>query len=339
MTLEYIRAFSTVAVVAIHTINSAIIYSYDDMKRIYEAISLAMKNIIYWAVPCFLMITGYLLLNSEKIVPLKKILGKYVLRMVLVLLTFGAGFSWIEIFFDQRTFNIRQILQAYVNVLNGNTWAHLWYIYTLIGIYLLLPLYRAATKNLNNKELIYLVIVFFVFQTIFPVFEAFTGFKLGFSINITAVFPLYLFFGEIRRRRLLTPNIKNAWVIFSISTLLIALLSVLQVFCNLNFSVLFGYSSPLTVIMSYSLFCIMEHLQFCVNSVFEKIILKISDKSFAIYIIHMFFVNIEYQFFHLKLLNSIGSLLFIPVLIVVNIICSYIVSCGMKKIPLLKKLL
>ena len=339
MTLEYIRALSTIAVVSIHTVNSGIIYSGDDALHALVAFFLAIKNIIYWAVPCFLMITGYLLLNPEKSVPIKKLFGKYILRMVLVLATFGAAFSWIEIFFDEKYFAPVQILQTYGNILTGNTWAHLWYVYTLIGLYLFLPLYRAVAKCASDKELLYLVAVIFFFQTVLPVFEHFTGYALGFSVHIAAVFPLYLLLGEVRRRRIVSMERKTAWIVFSVSSLLIAVLSMFQVFADLDLSVLFGYSSPLTVIMAYALFCIFEYTTLPSGGVKEKIIREISLKSFAIYIIHMFFVNIEYQFLHLRLLDNIAASMLILVLIVVNLWVSYIVAWIMKKIPVLNKLL
>lgn len=81
-----------------------------------------VMNMMWWAVPCFLMMTGSLLLDSNRKVPLKKLYRKYILRMLLVLLIFGGAFSWMELFFDSRILELRQILQVAYNVLTGNTW-------------------------------------------------------------------------------------------------------------------------------------------------------------------------------------------------------------------------
>ena len=121
--------------------------------------------------------------------------------------------------------------------------------------------------------------------------------------------------------------------------MLIAVLSIIQVLCDIDLSMFFGYSSPLTVIMAYALFCIMQHHQIKKKSSVDKIIEKISANSFAIYIIHMLFVNIEYQFLHLHLLDNIGKSLLIPALIAFNLILSYLVAWCMKRIPLINKLL
>ena len=337
-TLEFIRAYATVAVVTIHTVNSGIIYSGEAALQGLVAFFLAVKNIVYWAVPCFLMITGYLLLDPKREVPLKKLFGKYILRMVWVLAIFGAAFSWIEIFFEERMFSPMQILRAYRDVMIGHTWAHLWYVYALIGIYLLLPLYRAAARCLPDRELLYLVTVIFAFQTVLPVCEAFTGVTFGVSLHLSAVFPLYLLLGEVRRRELLTLGRATARIVFSAATLLIAVLSVIQVLCDVDLSMFFGYASPLTVLMAYALFCIMQQHPVRKSGLGAKIIGEISAKSFAIYIIHMFFVNLEYQFLHLHLLDSISKALLIPVLIVLDLMLSYLAAWCMKKIPFISKL-
>lgn len=51
--------------------------------------------LVRWAVPCFVMITGYLLLDPNKEIDLKKI-QKYVLRMAVVILLFGTIYCLME---------------------------------------------------------------------------------------------------------------------------------------------------------------------------------------------------------------------------------------------------
>lgn len=336
--IEYIRAFATIAVVAIHTINSGIIYSGDNYSPWIKAIFLGLKNIIYWAVPCFLIITGYLLLDPKKEISLNKLYGKYVLRMTAVIFTFGLVFCYMELIFSSKTISVNQLPTAFFNALTGNTWAHLWYIYSLIGLYLLLPLYKLISKYASDKELIYILTVLLVFEACIPILNYYINDDFGVICHFATVFPLYLLLGEVRRRKLLNLNKKWSSIIFTASTLLIFGLSVLQVMKNIDLSVWFGYSSVLTVIMAYSLFLILEKVN-VKKKIIKKIILEISDKSFAIYIIHMVFVNLEYQFLHLKLLSDIKSLLIIFVLIVLNFIASYIVAFIMKKIPLINKVL
>lgn len=64
---------------------------------------------------------------------------KYFVRMALLLVMFGTVFAWMELVFTTHRFSIAMIGQGLVNMFAGETWKHLWYLYMLLGIYLILP--------------------------------------------------------------------------------------------------------------------------------------------------------------------------------------------------------
>lgn len=64
--IENIRAYSIVAVITIHSIYSALLlFGEDSLTTTGISIYRSLMNLMWWGVPCFLMITGYLLLNPE----------------------------------------------------------------------------------------------------------------------------------------------------------------------------------------------------------------------------------------------------------------------------------
>lgn len=86
---EYLRILATIAVVANHVCSGLFNnFTIEELGRIDAAFLHATYTLVSWAVPVFLMITGSLLLNPSKELGLKKIKG-YILRMVVVLFTFG----------------------------------------------------------------------------------------------------------------------------------------------------------------------------------------------------------------------------------------------------------
>lgn len=103
-----------------------------------------------WAVPVFFMITGFLLLDPDKDISLKKN-GAYIGRMLFVLLLFGYPMCLTETAFSAGL-SAGAFGQAFLNLLAGNCWGHMWYLYSLIGIYLLLPLLRAFVKTAGARE-------------------------------------------------------------------------------------------------------------------------------------------------------------------------------------------
>lgn len=153
---EYIRAFSIIAVIAIHTFYSALLKYGSTASIPDQVLYKIIMNMMWWAVPSFLMMSGSLLLDTRKYISLKKLYGKYICRMVTVLLTFGFAFAWLEIIFDQESFRLFQIPKALLRVLTGDTWAHMWYIYCLIGIYVLLPMYKIIAEKASDEQIQYI---------------------------------------------------------------------------------------------------------------------------------------------------------------------------------------
>lgn len=185
---EYIRAFAIVAVIAIHTMYSALL-QFRDAATMSEVLSYRIvMNLMWWAVPCFLMMTGSLLLDSNRPLSMNKLYRKYVIRMVIVLFTFGLAFSWMELFFDLRTVSLIQIPQAVLNVLTGNTWAHMWYIYCLIGLYVLLPAYKLIADHASDAQLKYILLILFVFESVLRLTKIF-GVNLGFYCHVNTIYP------------------------------------------------------------------------------------------------------------------------------------------------------
>ena len=122
----------------------------------------SVMNLMWFAVPCFLMLTGLLLLLPKKQIDIRTLYKKYVLKILIVLGIFGIIFSWMEIVFSQKTINVFQIPNAVINVIQGETWAHLWYLYCLLGIYITFPIWNMISKNASEREFKYILIILFI---------------------------------------------------------------------------------------------------------------------------------------------------------------------------------
>ena len=216
LAIERVRALAILAVVSIHTVNSAIIYKGTDYAVGLVVLFSIIKNLLYWAVPCFGMISGFLLLNPAKEITIKKIICKYIFRIALVLILFGTIFSTIEITFQQRTFSLLYIFDAIIKVLTNNTWAHLWYLYALISVYILLPLYRKVSETNNDKYLMILSSLVLIIM-------------LTTKSRIVSL-HFYFIFGEILRREIITIKKEQRTPILVISCVLISGLTAISVY-------------------------------------------------------------------------------------------------------------
>lgn len=290
---EYIRAISCISVITIHTLNSALLLFGDTANMSEKIFYRIVMNLMWWAVPCFLMMTGSLLLDSNRAVPIKKLYQKYIFRMVIVLFTFGMAFSWMELVFNSRTISIFQITQAISNIFTGNTWDHMWYIYCLIGLYVLLPAYKLIADHASDKELKYILLILFIFESVFRLTKI-IGIDLGFYCHINTIYPFWLLMGAAWNRGMIKLDTQFNHAFLAISSIFIVLSTILWVTLNVPINSLFGYDSIIVIAQAIAIFSLGNSLN--VSFKFGKMLVEIADKSFGIYLIHMVFINVAYKF-------------------------------------------
>lgn len=231
MNIEILRVISTLAVILIHTLKSATTV-FDDFFKVSDKMFYNMIiNNLFWAVPSFLMITGYLLLNKSTEIKIDTIIKKYVFRMIFIIFTFGVLFAWIEIIFNKKEININQIYCSILNVIQGKTWDHLWYIYMLIGLYLIIPIIQVFFKNASKNLIEYSIILLFIFSSMLPMMENF-NICIGIITPISSVYLLYLLIGAYFKKYKVTISDKKINFLLIFSVILICVIT----WCNYIFN-------------------------------------------------------------------------------------------------------
>ena len=83
------------------------------------------------------MITGYCL-SLKKECTYSYCLH-HVLKFIKILFTVGLFYSLLEEVFIAKKFSITILGTSILNVFTGNLWDHMWFIYAIIGVYLVMP--------------------------------------------------------------------------------------------------------------------------------------------------------------------------------------------------------
>ena len=92
----YVRTIACIAIVFLHCVNSGRVYHAAAITPQQTAWAFAACSALMWAVPCFLMVTGALLLDPAREIGPKKLFGKYIKRMVEALVVFTLIFTLIK---------------------------------------------------------------------------------------------------------------------------------------------------------------------------------------------------------------------------------------------------
>lgn len=340
--LEFLRILCAIVVLLDHICIAGIhiwgANASDFEKFFYNGV----QHWSHFAVPVFLMISGYLLLAPQRKIDYKKAITKYAWRMTVVLLTVGTIFAWMEIYFKTKSFSPSGLLLALWNTIQGDTWKHLWYLYTLVGLYLVLPVLKPIFENLSARDLNIFLGISFFFGSIMPTLSSLTGFKLGVTFPMCSIYLFYFMIG--RRIGMLEVHGKQSkYLNFSVFCLL-SCVSFVCAYCEYyrNQSVvecLTTYSSPIMVLAGISFFYMIKSLDSCLVKCYcgggNKLIKHLSLNSFGIYVFHMLWVNILYKVVKFNPLDY-GLWILLPILIVL-LVASDITTSVFRKVPFIGK--
>lgn len=341
--LSRLKALACIAVVVLHTFYTANNFSVTIGA---QSVMLSFRNAMMWAVPCFVMASGALLLDKERILSPKKLFGKYIPRMVLALVIFSIIFS----LFDTCTTARRSAGAAAKDVLSdiflGTGWPHMWYIYLMLAIYLLLPIYKLISSNARPNDIKYLLLVYAVFLSVLPFIETISGKKLPFYVCVFTVYPLYLFLGHALHTGIIKLPKKACGLMFLICIGIIAMLTVIS--CStaqessktagkLN-SMLGGYSFPVYVAASIGAFGYIRKTRNKEVPVLDKIAGELDSCSFGIYLIHMAVLKFIFAVMKFNPFEHGGTIAVIGICIV-TLVISYVITRLLKLVPYAKKII
>jgi len=290
---EWARCLAAAMVVLIH-VTSGIMDNYS-VAEVGTGRALVWSElqivVMRWAVPIFLMITGALLLNPEKQIGWAKV-WKYVKRMVYVLCTFGFAFCLMKELFVYRALTLEMLWQAVLDLLSNDGFSHMWYIYALIGVYLLLPLFKSFVASHDKRELEILLLILFTFTCVIPTINSVFGLNLAtfvwFSSSVFYVFMGYYAhnFMELNHR------------ILCVGLVALALNMGLKAWGIVGYGeywkFLHGPGCFMEALWSITVFLLMKRY---LDRPYKARggVATISRLSFGIYIIHPLFLNILYK--------------------------------------------
>lgn len=325
--LDLLRAMAIIAVVIIHNLPNVDRKMLNVCQQTCTAVVHAMLN---WGVPVFAMITGALILPKDEGI-LKTL--KRVRRIVLVLLTFGLLMAFIQEYFESGLI-FKSFFASAADVLSGKTWDVMWYMYMIAGIYLFMPFIRLFVKNADDRTIWYILILLFAFNSVIRTLNRLNpSTAVGFYLPCESIFLFYVICGYFLFNRC-----KN------VSRIIPAICAVCAVICYIflalktdfnadshTYAEYYSPSSPINVILSVSVFVLIK------DCMFEKrIITKIAENSFGIYVIHCFyihFINIVLNIYP----ENYPMYISVPVLSAVVFLLSLFSSQLLRKITFVKK--
>ena len=265
-----------------------------------------------WPVPLFVVISGSLQLNNDKFT-IKNMFFKYIPRILLCLIFWHV----IYYFYSKPIFNLDNLITCFKSLLLGKTYSHLWFLYMLLGLYLLTPILNKLVKNLTKKEFIYILVLGFGLTSFIPTINLLfdidlTKFILPYKVLNFNVYIFYYLLGYY----LFQYSIPKSSLLLFISIVSFIVLGIVSGYRSYYLKDAFTYasnSSVFSLMIVTSLYSIVkEKYGKMVNHRFSLV----GKLTFGVYLIHFF---IE------KLLVYAGIHAYIMTPILGNVVISFLV--------------
>lgn len=316
---------------------SANYYSKENINSYNWKISFMYNGISRFGVPIFFMISGALFLNRD--ISYKKMFNKYIKRLIINLVVW----SFIYSIFNNNIYNFKLSIKKII-IKFCLSHFHLWYIFTTIGFYMIVPFLREITKREQLLE--YFLILSFIFTFIIPncnyfissysnkIHQIIKSIYVKMNMNFINGFNFYFMFGFYLN------NIKNMNInklvfiyVFRLIGLYftVILLYRLSIFKKEKILIFFRALNLNILAYSTSIFIIAKIYFNNLNSKSRDFIKKISNYSFGIYLIHPLIINKFYKFqYYFSFMDIFYK---IPIISLIIYIISLIISIIIKFIP------
>lgn len=341
--IDILRVVACFLVVSIHV-------SADYMRNLLKQEAMFELWIAYTinttsqiAVPLFVLISGYLLLGRD--IGLLSLFKKITFRILLPLFLFGSLciIYWNWFYSLSQVITLSFMLHEFIK---GPMMFHLWFMYMLAALYLLIPLLNYIVIHIQTQEIKYFFVLWLVFSIInsLKIIHEFQINTWFLNIDLITRYVPYFLAGALLKKLDIRINSIVLILVFILMIIITLLLSVAISPDLNNFNtVLMDGVSPTIIIASLSCFLLIKNLFATVDVNANKFkclsIYFLSRWSFGVYLIHPILqISILYWFHRYDLLLTLFPLnLLLSILLV--FISSLLITAVLKNLFLFNRIL
>lgn len=329
--LELIRTISFILVVVIH-VSNYFCRAYGEISPGEYGFSLVLDTFARVSVPSFFMLSGALLLGKDETMQKN---WKRLLRFLPPLFFWSIAYYLFNTYYMGTDFDVKEILWEPAE-------AHLWYLYAMIPIYLVLPFFQVLVRGMNARMEKALLIIGTGTVLVNYVLSAFDG-ALYYDVPLFGdrVYAYYFFLGYylMKYKDTIFVSTRKLLAIFIVSNVInIALTMGITGIIGDHMERILEYGCPLVVISSATFFLLMLRLgkgKLQLKERTRQVLDAWCTCSFGIYLIHIMFLDNYKKHWEAE---AISAWVAVPGLTVSILLISYICVVLIRKLPGGKKI-
>ena len=279
-----------------------------------------------WAVPVFVMVSGALLLNPSKQENIPTFYRKRLSRIAtpLIFWSFFFVIPWVmfKAFISDNPVHINL-----PSLFSGQPYYHLWFLYMILGLYIMTPWFRILTKHTSTPMLLGFTVIGFILALING------GSTDYFSPPFTQWFLMYIpyfFMGHLIVRTNNIPAPPLLWLTFILCVIFTAIGNAFS-----DTAYFYGYLSITVIPMSISLMYLLKTWNSPIGS--PQFMQALVTLSFGVYLIHPIILELIHYHGHSSL--QVHPILSIPALTFITFGIALLSAWFISKIPILRRII
>uniref|UniRef100_UPI004055D2C5 acyltransferase n=1 Tax=Acetatifactor sp. TaxID=1872090 RepID=UPI004055D2C5 len=329
MYLDVIKVYGAFAIILLHTLSNTVQEAYPFLSAMQCTVIHSVHQLLFTAVPMFLLATGAGFLAESRACSYR-LMKKHILKILCCILVFGALFWTIECILSGGTWNLAELCRA---VLIDATWSHMWYLYRILGIYLLMPILSAFMNHSGIGEQLTAAGILLFFECFYPYIAGTIGFLPATVMPIEGILLFYVLAGGIIERLTIDKLRKMRWVTLSVAVVS-GILILAKGAQGAEYILLEDY--PLSLIYAVCVFVSVKI--WCEGKETSRILSSVAQASLGIYILHPALLH-----FFVKVLKWNPQyhmpMVMLPLMALSVLTITYLVVVVAKRIPIVRKIL
>ncbi|MGG1574331.1 acyltransferase [Fictibacillus sp. NRS-1165] len=289
--LDALRVFATIAVVVLHTA-APFLYEMNNIGEHQWMVMNVFDSFTRWCVPIFIIISGALLLNGKS-EPLNTFFKKRSSKVVIPFIGWSVFYYVYQVYQNKAELSGTSFIIAF---LENDVFYHLWFLYMLLGLYLIVPILKIYVQNASNKNLAYFIALWFIGASGYAAVKKFLGISIGIDIPVVVGYVGYFVLGYYLTKVNVNNLFRKSLYIMAIVALIGTVAGTFYVTHLRNgqfFDYFYSYLAPNIIVLSIALFIFFKHNYLKMDQAIPSPIIKeISKASLGIYLLHPFILKI-----------------------------------------------
>lgn len=335
--LDIMRIFACFMVIFLHVAarysQSISIHSFN--WKIYNFYDSCVRS----SVPLFIMISGVFFLNPKKKTTNKELYLKYISKLLIIYLVWSIVYAIYSIYPITSVTDIKSII---ITIIKGPY--HFWYIPIIIALYVISPILKKITKELDKAIIKYFIILFMISciiktiscLSILPYYNTIKLLLSKIPIGIICQYYSYFLLGYFLYHINISKLKKRIIYILGIISPIIC--AILTFYISKNEGtvnqLLYDNFSIFTFFEATAIFVFFSTRKYNIKK-YKNVICELSKCTLGIYLIHILILSK----ITLKInLCQYNALFMVPIVSIVIFIIALIIIFILRKIKIIKRL-